>query len=236
MGTAAADRQETQRFFRHGGLEPNTSVMRIWSATCQVRRPADVRGAQLRLAEERDGQRPRATGGERAFRGQLVSWVQRLRTEENRAILYTALAWRRMEPALLARLCDCSVEKAQVLIEELARFSFTKYRPPTEGFAGSFQLHDEMRTLIREHAWKAEGHKTERDLLEQIVGLVCGEGRLRIAPADAMAGRARRRPLHPGLGRAAGTSSGRQRRAALATGRVAVLHERAGSDAGLRAA
>jgi tetratricopeptide (TPR) repeat protein len=161
---------ETQQFFRHGGLGPDRisdADLEQLHAKCGGR-PMYVALSFDWLKNEVGSVRELLETTE-PFGGQLVSWVQRLRTEENRAILYTALAWRRMEPALLARLCDCGVEKAQALIKELARFSFTKHRPATEGFAGSFQLHDEMRMLIREYAWKAEGHKTERDLLKQIV-------------------------------------------------------------------
>jgi tetratricopeptide (TPR) repeat protein len=116
------------------------------------------------------------------FGKQLISWVHRLRTDESRAILYTALAWRRMKPALLAQLCDCSEAEAHALVEKLGRFSFTKYRPPTEDFDGSFQLQDEMRMLIRDHTWAAEGYKTEQDLLQQIVTWYAGQAVSALAP------------------------------------------------------
>ncbi len=105
------------------------------------------------------------------FGQKLVGWVRRLETVEKQTILYAALAWRRMEPRLLARLLGTDGAKAQTIIETLSRFSFVKYRPPSEsdGFRGAFQLHDEMRFLINEYVWPQEGKKTQEALLPQLV-------------------------------------------------------------------
>jgi len=106
---------------------------------------------------------------EKPFGLQLVAWVLRLKEPEKRVILYTALAWRRMEPSLLGSLLQCSAEEARQMIEDLSRFSFIKYRPPTEQFSGSFQLHDEMRMLVLDYVWPQEGLLTRRALLPQII-------------------------------------------------------------------
>lgn len=105
------------------------------------------------------------------FGQKLVGWVRRLETVEKQTILYAGLAWRRMEPGLLVRLLGADEAKAQTIIEALSRFSFVKYRSPSEpeGFRGAFQLHDEMRFLINEYVWPQEGKKTQEALLPQVV-------------------------------------------------------------------
>ena len=121
---------------------------------------------------------------EEPFGPKLVSWIRRLQNLEEKAILYSALAWRRMEPSLLARLLAISDEEAQGVIEGLSRFSFSKYRKPSEGFRGAFQLHDEMRHLVLQHISPLDGHLTQADLLKQIVEWY----EIRIGKADLLKG------------------------------------------------
>lgn len=106
---------------------------------------------------------------EEPFGLKLVGWLHRLHTEEKQAILYTSLAWRRMEPGLLATLLGTSSEHATEIIVGLSRFSFVKYRPPYETFRGAFQLHDAMRDLVNEHIWTQEGSETRTLLLAQVL-------------------------------------------------------------------
>jgi tetratricopeptide (TPR) repeat protein len=105
------------------------------------------------------------------FSEKLVDWVLRLRNSHGDVILAAALAWRRMEAGLLAQLLQTSEAAAMQLFEELSRYSFVKYRPadPALSFAGSFQLHDEMRDLVNRHLWPAEGRWTRQAKLHDIV-------------------------------------------------------------------
>ncbi len=99
----------------------------------------------------------------------LVSWVRRLRDFQSDVILFTALAWRRMEAGLLSKLLDIPESEAQNLFERLKGFSFIKYRPPQDGFEGNFQLHDEMRALILKYHWQREGAWTRNEILCEII-------------------------------------------------------------------
>lgn len=107
---------------------------------------------------------------EEPFGEKLVGWVRRLDTEDKRAILHTALAWRRMEPSLLARLLKIETAAAASLIQRLSKFSFVKYRPPYENYPGAFQLHDEMRDLINRYVGLQEGESARNELLGQVIG------------------------------------------------------------------
>lgn len=111
--------------------------------------------------------------GTTPFTTRLIVWLpRRLRQEQGRAILYSALAWRRMEPSLMARLLEIEKEvEAEEVLFALTPFSFVKYRPPApqERFRGSFQLHDEMRDLILREIWPMEGHQTQKEILKIIV-------------------------------------------------------------------
>jgi len=106
---------------------------------------------------------------EEPFGEKLVGWVRRLDTLDKRVILYTALAWRRMEPSLLAHLLDLKEEDAASLIQGLSKFSFVKYRPPSENYPGAFQLHDEMRDLIVKYVGLQEGEIAKNELLGQVI-------------------------------------------------------------------
>lgn len=99
----------------------------------------------------------------------LVGWVRRLDTLEKRAIRYAALAWRRMEPSLLGQLLEISENKAIVLIQQLSKFSFVKYRPQSDEQPGAFQLHDEMRDLINKYVDLQEGDIAKNKLLAQVI-------------------------------------------------------------------
>lgn len=106
------------------------------------------------------------------FNIKLISWIpQRLRNSQGRAILYTALAWRRMEPSLMSRMLEIELAEANQILRDLRSFSFVKYRPPSEEehFSGSFQLHDEMRHLILTYIWPKEGLQTKEELLRIVV-------------------------------------------------------------------
>lgn len=105
---------------------------------------------------------------EEPFGLKLVGWLNRLDTEEKQAILYTSLAWRRMEPGLLAALLGTSSAHATEIIVGLSRFSFVKYREPHDTFRGAFQLHDAMRDLVNENIWTQEGNQTRVLLLAQV--------------------------------------------------------------------
>ena len=115
------------------------------------------------------GQVEELLAGDMPFTQVLVSWVFRLRYPETRAILYAALASRRMEASLLARLLHVPIEEAQNILAELSRFSFTKASTPTEDFEGSFQLHDGIRDLINTYIWPQEGLDTQQALLREII-------------------------------------------------------------------
>ena len=103
------------------------------------------------------------------FGEKLVGWVRRLDSLEKQAILYTALAWRRMEPSLLGRLLQVNPEEAISLIQKLSKFSFVKYRPASEESAGAFQLHDEMRDLIGKYVGMQEGEIAINNILSQVI-------------------------------------------------------------------
>ena len=109
-----------------------------------------------------------------AFADKLVSWVMRLSTLEAKTVKLAALAWRRMEVGLLARLLDVGEPDAAELMARMARFCFIKYLPPRDGTARRFQLHDEMRDLVRKRVWNREGELTRRELLRQIVAWYAG--------------------------------------------------------------
>lgn len=99
----------------------------------------------------------------------LVFWVRRMREEQAQAILCAALAWRRVEPDLLARLLAVSPEEAYRVIEELKKFSFAKYRPAYGDFKGSFQLQDEFRDLVLRYVWPQEGIPMQQALYQEII-------------------------------------------------------------------
>jgi tetratricopeptide (TPR) repeat protein len=99
----------------------------------------------------------------------LVTWVLRLRGLDTQAILYAAVAWRRMETSLLARLLRVDEGQAADLIAKLGRFSFVKFRPPHGDFPGDIALQDEFRDLLLRHVWPHEGHLTQQALLPEII-------------------------------------------------------------------
>jgi len=103
------------------------------------------------------------------FEEKLVSWISRLQNRQSEVILMAALAWRRIEPGLLAKLLNISKSEAKTQLETLAQFCFVKYRHPAEGFEGSFQLHDEMRDLVKRHFWAHESNLTLKKRLQEII-------------------------------------------------------------------
>lgn len=88
------------------------------------------------------------------FGAELVDWVRRLGVRKKLAILCMALAWRRMEITMLAKLVGITEKEVGVLILELSKFSFVKYREAGE--YSTIHLHDEMRRLVNEFVWPKE--------------------------------------------------------------------------------
>jgi len=87
------------------------------------------------------------------FEAALVERIMELSEPEHQAILYMAHVYRRFNLDILRHLFDNDPEYGERLIHGLARFSFVKYRPPSDGFEGSCLLHDEMRNLVNRHLW-----------------------------------------------------------------------------------
>ena len=103
------------------------------------------------------------------FEEKLINWISPLKDWPSDAILMAALAWQRMEAGLLAKLLAIAESAAGALLEELGQFSFVKYRPPEKGFEGSFQLHDEMRDLVKQRFWRMESDLTVKKRLQEII-------------------------------------------------------------------
>lgn len=162
--------EEVRLFFRQGGLGEECISANELSRLHEMSggRPLYI-ALSFDWLHNQVGTAAELLSNETPFEEKLVSWVLRLRTPETRAILYAALAWRRMEPSLLAILSAQTEIEAEEIIQKLARFSFTKYRPPSEGFAGSFQLHDEMRMLVAQKPWLEQGFRTQYRLRKQII-------------------------------------------------------------------
>lgn len=90
-----------------------------------------------------------------SFAAELVGWVRRLESKRKMAILYMAFAWRRMEFSLFSELLGVSMDEAKTLVDEMAKFSFIKYRE-IEDRRFVVNLHDEMRMLVNDHVWPKE--------------------------------------------------------------------------------
>lgn len=83
------------------------------------------------------------------FEGVLVRKIKDLQAPEDQAILLMAHIHRRFDQEVLAFLTKMPKDKSREVIENLARFSFVKYRPLT----GSCLLHDEMQILVEKYIW-----------------------------------------------------------------------------------
>jgi tetratricopeptide (TPR) repeat protein len=165
--------------------------------------PGKIKPLQLKQLNERCGGRPLylalsydwlrnglgliddLTGNHAPFGEKLVSWILRLKDVESDVISAAALAWRRLEPGLLAKLLAISENKVLTLFRKLSQFSFVKYRPPAEGFAGNFQLHDEMRDLVKRHLWTRESAWTTKAMLHEVIEWY----KTRIGNPDLLAGK-----------------------------------------------
>lgn len=162
--------EEMTEFFRQGGIDVNfvndEQLAELYELTGG--RPLYV-ALSFDWLQNEIGTIDELLALERPFGEKLVGWVLRLKSAESHAILYSAIAWRRMEPSLLAQLLNQNEEEAQQLIEALSRFSFIKYRAPSEEILGRFQLHDEMRVLIQQYVWPQEGKQTRHALLPQVI-------------------------------------------------------------------
>lgn len=171
MALPALTLPETSAFFRNGGMNDGVIAdadldqvyLRTGGRPLYVALSFDWISNQVgTVAELLSLQEP--------FGQTLVEWLVRVDTPERRALLYTALAWRRMEPDLLARLLNLENEQAaRRLIDDLQRFSFVKYYPAHDDFRGRFQLHDEVRDLVNKYVWRREGEFTQERLLQLVV-------------------------------------------------------------------
>jgi tetratricopeptide (TPR) repeat protein len=162
--------EETQAFFEQGKID--AKMVNLAEITQLYERTG---GRPLYVALTYDwlknevGTVPELLTIDESFGEKLVGWVRRLDTIEKQVILYMALAWRRMEPTLLARLLKEDPPTAEGIIEELSRFSFVKYRRPQGEVPQTLQLHDEMRSLINTYVWPQEGELTQEALRSQII-------------------------------------------------------------------
>jgi tetratricopeptide (TPR) repeat protein len=121
------------------------------------------------------------------FEEKLISWISPLKDLPSDAILNAALAWQRMEAGLLAKLLAIAENEARSLLQELGEFSFVKYRPPEKSFEGSFQLHDEMRDLVKQRFWMQASDLTVKKRLQEIIDWY----KTRIGKPELLAGKER---------------------------------------------
>ncbi len=167
--------EETQDFFQQGKTDPalasSSEILQLYKRTGG--RPLYVALTYDWLRNE-IGTATELLDLNETFGEKLVSWVRRLDSNEKYAILYMALAWRRMESGLLARLLKIDKEKAEETIDGLSRFSFVKFRPPSKNLPSTLHLHDEMRLLINNHVWPQEGKSTQEVSLPQIIDWYSG--------------------------------------------------------------
>ncbi len=122
--------------------------------------PADL----LAEIEQRGGAiGERATPMQRElFERALIDRIDALHTNQEHAITYLAVAYRRMTPAIFHALSDLPLEECRrVLLEELQPLSFIKYKT-----GECVLLHDEMRRLVVQHWWEA--HDDSRDLRREL--------------------------------------------------------------------
>ena len=118
--------------------------------------PADL----LAEIEQRSGAiREQATPKQRElFERALIDRISALQTNQEHAVTYLAIAYRRMTPAMFHALSDLPLEECRrVLLEELQPLSFIKYKT-----GECVLLHDEMRRLVARYWWEA--HDDARDL------------------------------------------------------------------------
>lgn len=84
----------------------------------------------------------------------MIERIKYLRFPEDQVILAMAHFHRRFNESLLAYLFDKEIAEAQLLLANLAQFSFVKYRPAVENNKpSSCLLHDEMRELVNKYVW-----------------------------------------------------------------------------------
>jgi len=103
------------------------------------------------------------------YADKLIDWIMRLATDEARTVKVAAIAWRRMEKSLLSWLLKIDESHATKLMTDMARFCFVKHLAPQDGLSGRFQLHDEMRDLVRQRVWGREGDFTRREILREVL-------------------------------------------------------------------
>jgi tetratricopeptide (TPR) repeat protein len=83
----------------------------------------------------------------------MIRRVQELHFDEDQAILAMAHLYRRFDAQLLSFILGLSSETAESLVQDVAAFSFVKFRPSTDGQPESCLLHDEMRDLVNKYVW-----------------------------------------------------------------------------------
>lgn len=87
------------------------------------------------------------------FEEVLIDHIRNLKEPEDIAILYMALAWRRMTPHMFSYLTGYKEKDSLFMFSRtLKPLSFIKYR--AEKMGEVYLLHDEMRDLVIRHYWK----------------------------------------------------------------------------------
>lgn len=107
------------------------------------------------------------------FEAALVERILELGQPEHQAILYMAHVYWRFNLDIMRYLFENAPEYDERLIRGLARFSFIKHRPPSDGFEGSCLLHDEMRDLVNRHLWDKHldpDRTIRRELSQKMLG------------------------------------------------------------------
>lgn len=98
------------------------------------------------------------------FEEELVARIRELRDSRYRAILYMAWAHRRLDLEMLKWLMQDETVNYSLLVEDLRKLSFVKYR----GQIQSILLHDKMRDLVVKYVWGiVDPMATERIALSQ---------------------------------------------------------------------
>jgi len=110
----------------------------------------------------------RATPKQRdLFERAMIDRIAALQSNQEHAVTYLAVAYRRMTPAMFRALSDLPLDECRrVLLEELRPLSFIKYKT-----GDCVLLHDEMRRLVVRHWWDAhdDSRDVRRDLARQLV-------------------------------------------------------------------
>ena len=91
------------------------------------------------------------------FEKTLIDRFGQLRTPEDIAVTYMAIAYHRMTPEIFSYLAEVSIDESRrILLDSLRHLSFIKYK---EGDV--LVLHNEVRRLIMEHWWSVQDPSRE---------------------------------------------------------------------------